>query len=402
MKLNFYYLWFNSSLINFNIFRTIAVIFAAISVALAVEITTPTPSVACTEQNCIVSFTKMDDEKLSEMIDSVSAETSEILALKLQSCDLVSIPTNVFNMFPSLLCLMVTTPGLTSIGKNVFHNASNLQFLYLPGNRISKLGFDSFKGASNMNEINLSDNEIKVVSESAFEGLDHLESLSLSGNQIAFFGQETFSPLADLMNLDLSNNILKFLDARLFANNKQLNGVNVANNKIIALTSWFIRVVPQIKVLNMMNNPCTKDTILENIPFIKITDSTNIDKEDEDSLKNCYKYYLFMTNPETSDRNDLLEQAEVVREDIEQRIIIELTDSLHAKDSEISDLKSKGQISVIIAAAVLICFCLYNIILAIPQVVEDTHSKPVESKTQTKDKENATIDSKQVVYTIEV
>lgn len=376
---------------------------AALSVAFAMEITTPKPSVTCTAQNCIVSFTKMDDEKLDEMINSASTsiERSGILALKFQSCELDSIPMNVFNLFPTLLCLMATTPGLTSIGEDVFVNASSLQFLYLPGNDIAKLGPNSFSGAVNLNEINLSDNEIEVVSESAFESLEHVESISLSGNQIAFFGLKTFSPLAALINLDISGNMLEFLDFRLFANNEKLNGVNIANNQIIALSRGFLQMLPQIKVLNMMNNPCTINTMLENIPFIKITDSTNVDKDDEVSLAKCYLNYDEMTDPESTDLNDLLNEAEIVREDIETNIIAELTDKLREKDIEIETLSRHDDYMKILVGFIFIAGCFFTLVNIIYRIVDKTHNQELATKIK-EHKPVIEVNPKQVVYTIEV
>lgn len=369
-----------------------------LTATLAVEITTPRPTVECTSQNCIVSFAKMDDQSFDEMLP---VEQSGILALKFSSCVMESIPKSAFIKFPSLLCLMTTTPGLTKIEPDTFLSASNLQFLYLPGNRITKLIGKSFAGASNLNEINLTDNEIEILSESAFEGLEHLESLSLSRNQIVFFGQATFAPLTNLMNLDISGNTIEFIDARLFVKNEKLNGINIADNQIMSITNGFLELLPQIKVLNMMNNPCTNDTMLENIPLIKIIDSKDVNTDDESALERCYQNYIEMTDPESTDLNDLLSQADLVRDDIEANIISELNEDLREKDVFIEQLKRHNdfmKVFLFLTALIYIFFIMLRIIIC---VVNKTLKKQIQKKIdQTVDV--AKVDPKQVVYTIEV
>lgn len=296
---------------------------------------------------------------------------------------------------------MSTAPGLKAIAGDAFLSASNLQFLYLPGNRIQRLSPKSFTGASNLNEINLSDNAIEVVAEDAFEGLEHLESLSLGRNQIAFFGQETFSPLSDLMNLDISGNTIEFLDARLFIKNDKLIGINIEDNQIFSITNGFLKLLPQIKVLNMMNNPCTNNTMLENIPLIKIIDSKDMNSDDESSLAGCYANYLEMADPESTDLNDLLAQAEIVREDIETNIISELNEELREKDIVIKELERQDDLLKI---GILFMFVAAFFVLALRIIIAIVNNG-YHAEIQKKIKENievVTVDPKQVIYTIEM
>jgi hypothetical protein len=341
----------------------------------------------------------MDDTKFDEMI---TEEQSGILALKFTSCQMERIPNATFDKLPSLLCLMVTTPGLKVLEYGDFLDASNLQFLYLPGNMIKKLLKNTFSGASNLNDINLSDNEIEVISEDAFDGLEHLESLNLSRNQIAFFGQSTFAPLADLINLDISGNMIEFLDARLFINNGKLNGINMADNMIMSITNGFLDILPHIKVLNIMNNPCTNDTMLESVPLIKIVDSKDQNSQDESSLLKCYQNYLELADPESTDLNDLLNQAEVVREDIETDIIADLTEQLRERDVTIKELERQDDLMKI---AILLAFCVcffFSMLKLIMHIVNTTYQRDMERANAAKDVEVVNVDPKQIVYTIEV
>lgn len=337
----------------------------------------------------------MDDMKFEEMI---TEEQSGILALKFTSCQMESIPNATFDKLPSLLCLMVTTPGLKILEYGNFLSASNLQFLYLPGNQIKKLLKKTFAGASNLNDINLSENEIEVISEDAFDGLEHLESLNLSRNQIAFFAQSTFAPLTDLTNLDISGNMIEFLDARLFINNPSLNGINMADNQIMSITNGFLDILPHIKVLNIMNNPCTNDTELESVPLVKIVDSKAQNSEDESSLEKCYQNYLDLADPESTDFNDLLSQAEVVRDDIETEIIADLTDQLRERDVTIKELERQEDLLKIFILTLFLVAFFFMMLRIIMTVVNGTSNRNAEQK----DVEVVKIDPKQVVYTIEM
>ncbi|KAL7017413.1 hypothetical protein ACKWTF_010366 [Chironomus riparius] len=379
--------------------RLLILAFASLCSAISVEITTPRPSIECSTQNCIISFANMDDQMFEGMI---TEEQSGILALKFSSCQIDRIPNSTFDKLPSLLCLMVTSPGLSIIEHGSFLEASNLQFLYLPGNRIKKIQGKTFAGASNLNDINLSDNEIEVISDDAFDGLEHLESLNLSRNQIAFFTQATFSPMTDLVNLDISGNTIEFLDARLFINNQNLNGINMADNQIMSITNGFLDILPHIKVLNIMNNPCTNDTELESVPLIKIADSKDQNIEDEDALDKCYQNFLDMADPESTDLNDLLSKAEIVREDIETDIIADLTEQLRERDVTIKELERQDDLLKIVILLFISVLLFFGVLKIIVHVVNSTYQRDVHSRLIEKDVEVVKVDPKQIIYTIEV
>jgi hypothetical protein len=297
---------------------------------------------------------------------------------------------------------MVTSPGIRSIDEDTFLGASNLQFLYIPGNRIKKLQKEAFRGATNLNEINLSDNQIEVIHEEAFNGLDHLESLNLSRNQIAFFGQETLKPLSELMNLDISENQIEFLDARLFINNEKLNGINIQNNQLLSITNGFLQLLPQIKVLNVINNPCTNNTMLDNYPLVKIVDSKKQNSGDENSLERCYQNYIDMADPESTDLNDLLSQAEIVRDDIEESIIADLNEELHERDITIRELQRRDELLIIVILIMFSIVSFFGVIRLIMYVVNTTFQRELQQKFSNNNIKVEMIDPKQVVYTIEV
>lgn len=369
--------------------------FALTSIVFGIEITTPRPTLECTNQNCIISFANMDDKKLDEMI---SEDQSGILKLKFTSCQMEKIPEPTFIKLPSLLCLMITTPGLGSLEKGDFSGAADLQFLYLPGNRIRKLLKETFIGAPNLNDINLSVNEIEIVSEDAFEGLENLESLNLGRNQIAFFGQSTFSKVANLMNLDLSGNMIEFLDARLFTSNTNLNGINMANNQLLSITNDFLRILPQVKVFNAMNNPCTNDTDLENVPLIKIVDSKDRN-DDENSLEKCYLNFLNLADLESTDFEDILDKAEIVQEDIELNVISDLNEQVRNRDLTIEELRREGDLLKIVITFIFSVIFFFVILKLIINVVNTMYLAERKCENNV---EVVKVDKNQIIYSIQV
>lgn len=338
----------------------------------------------------------MDDEKFNEII---SEDQSGILALKLTSCQMEKIPKPTFNKLPSLLCLMITTSGLVSIERGDFSGAMNLQFLYLPGNQIKKLLKETFDGAPILNDINLSDNEIEIVSEDAFIGLHQLESLNLSRNQIAFFGQSAFEPLINLMNLDLSGNLIEFLDARLFTRNSNLNGINMADNQLLSITNEFLKILPQVKVFIVMNNPCTNETALTKSPLIKIIDSKEHNSYNESSLEKCYQNYLNMADLESTDFENLLGKAEIAQDDMEDNIIQDLNAQIRNQDVEMQELKREGDLLKLFIIFIFSVIFFFVIIKLITGFVNTTYLAEIKCE---KNNDLIKVDKNQVVYTIEI
>ncbi|CRK86745.1 CLUMA_CG000578, isoform A [Clunio marinus] len=358
------------------------------------------PTAECTSTNCFIFNANMDDKKLNEMIPD---SDDKILAVKFTSCSLHSIPKTIFSKFPSLLCIMATNPGVREFANNTFREASSLQFLYLPGNKIRILPKYSFEGATNLNEINLAENRIEVISPHAFKNLEHLENLNLSKNLINLFEPNTFNPLVSLMNLDISGNMLEFLDASMFMENDKLNGINIANNRISAISFGFLYTLPQIRVFNVMNNPCTRKTILENMPLIKIVDGKNQNTDYDYALKRCYYNSIDKSDAEKTDFLILLESVELAREDYEDEVVADLNNEIVEKqrviDEMISyeyDLKIFGISLIAFVLFVALCKWIFSLIIS-----PDEESKEYMEDFKEKEAEELTLLRREpIIYTI--
>lgn len=341
----------------------------------------------------------MDDPTFERQIDD---NMRNILAVKFDTTELKSIPSSTFIKFPSTLCLIASSPGIASIHMGDLFGASALQFLYLQQNRVKKLAAKVFAGADNLNEINLADNVIEHVSENAFETLNHLESLNLARNKISFFPQATFTFLPELINIDISGNQIEFLDARWFISNTKMSGINIADNKISSVTNGFLKLLPQVKVLNMMNNPCTNNTALEKLPMIKIIDGQGHTSEADDSMETCYHNFNKIADPESTDFNDLLNKADVAIEDIEMNIISQLNEELREKDEIIKDMQRREDLLKIALLFIFVVTFFWFMLKMVVRVVNSTNNSKISKKIQYEKIDIEKTEPLKVIYTIDL
>lgn len=361
--------------------------FSRIFIALllvVVVVVAEDPSAECSENSCIVSNSIVTNTHFNEIIDETSYS---VVALKFDSCYMDVIPLNVFTKLPSLLYLTITAPGVNYLEQGDFETATHLELLNASGNRLTRLEKFTFKGASNLSELNLSENKIETVHIHAFLELGNLKTLNLSKNKILFFGKETFAPLEQLYSMDVSQNQLEYLDVKFIYNNYQLHDINASDNKIERVTNGFLKILPHVKVLNMMRNPCINDTLLDFFPYVKDDGKTLM--VDERSLKKCYENYLKAIDPESMDlevdMTNILDHVALVRDDIEVNIIAEQNEDLRDRDSNIESLKRRDDVFTILLLLGFVGVCFYMLVTIIMSTVNEEYKKQVDKKKGTKD-----------------
>ena len=355
-----------------------------IALLLVVVVVAEDPSAECSENSCIVSNSIVTNNHFNEIIDETSYS---VVALKFDSCYMDVIPLNVFTKLPSLLYLTITAPGVSDLEQGDFEKATHLELLNASGNRLSRLERFTFKGASNLSELNLSDNKIQTVHNHAFLELGNLKTLNLSKNKILSFGKETFAPLGQLYSMDISQNQLEFIDVKFIYKNYLLHDINASDNKIERVTNGFLQILPHIKVLNIMRNPCINDTLLDFFPYIK--DAGKALMVDERSLKKCYENYLKAIDPESMDLeidlNNILDHVALVRDDIEINIIAEQNEDLRERDSNIEELKRRDDVMTILLLLGFVGVCFYMLVSVIINTVNEEYKKQVDKKKGAKD-----------------
>lgn len=367
------------------------------------------PSAECSDNSCIVSNSVVTNDHFNDIIDESSYS---VVALKFDSCFMDVLPLNVFVKLPSLLYLTITSPGLSDLSSNAFEKATHLELLNASGNRLTKLNGFTFKGASNLSELNLSENEIQTIHEDAFLELRNLKTLNLSKNKILSFGRETFAPLDLLHSLDISQNLIEFLDVRFIYRNYQLHDIDASENNIERVTNGFLEILPQIKDLNIMRNPCVNDTLLDFFPYVKNSGRNRV--VDEKSLKKCYDNYMKSIDPESMDLEldwtNILDHVALVRDDIEINIIAEQNEDLRDRDSNIQELQRRDDVMTILLLLGFVGVCFYMVVSIIIKTVNDEYEKQLEKKKGTSDTQKdllpktETLPKKEdhVIYTINI
>lgn len=388
--------WININIDSF--FRSLIVISALVQCLTAISIPIipiePVQGGSCNSQNCVMSSIQINDEVFNQTFGDEAKE--EIVLVQFQSCQMSRLPTKFFDIFTSLVYLIVSNSGPFEIDEHTFDNASDLQSISLQDNLIEILPSFAFIGSYNLNELGLANNQIETISEDAFGDLIYLETLDLSGNKLTSFYLSTFHPLMRLSNLDLSGNDIELVDGRIFMGLEKLTALNLGNNQIMKISHGFSRVLPQINSLSLMSNPCTVGTMLEKFPIIKLM-SGRLDNKALIALRQC-SLELY-PDPETTDLFDLVETA---REDADAEIIADLTGRLHEKDNKIEVLEARMQLD----RAVIILFLILAILcFAIPYIIRSERlrsTKLREIKVEEKDLQHIKVDPKKIIYTIKI
>lgn len=356
--------------------------------------TPPPDTISCTNKNCIFSYLNIDET----YFNTISTENMPgVLLVKFQSCRMNTLPSKFFQTFPMVVYLIITSPGVEYIDENTFNDGSELQSVNLSGNKIEIVPSNAFRGAHNLNEIDLSDNLIQAIMDDAFSELNYLEELDLSGNKISVIYTETLRPLKSLTSLNLAGNLLESVDGDLFIENDNLMALNLKDNRIRMLYNGFSKILPRIKSLSVMNNPCTIGTMLEKFPILKLM-SGKPDKKAVKALKRCY---FKSQDPEST---DLFEINERIPEDKNFEILTDLTERLREKDVEIEQFKSNSRLEL----GLIVFMVLLIVIICITPFIAKSESvraeKLKEIKIQEQDKKSSIIevDPKQVVYTIDL
>jgi Leucine-rich repeat (LRR) protein len=203
-----------------------------------------------------------------------------ITRLTFDSCQISTVPSEVFEKFPQIKNLYLNGQQVQSIPNNAFGNASNLEYLRLDSNQIFVIGDLSFKGADNLKtlllnknsivklgensfatlkkleKIDLSENNINNLPEVLFRSQENLKELYLSNNQISILPAKIFNALGNLVTLNLHQNQLSFLPGTLFGNNLQLKTIGFNNNRLNGISSTMFQHLRELEVVDFNYNQC--------------------------------------------------------------------------------------------------------------------------------------------------
>lgn len=168
------------------------------------------------------------------------------------------IVTQFFTTFPNLSVFFLSHGGLNRIQSNAFANAQFLNDVFIFGNpSLTQLQSNAFTGASNLESMILDHNAIETIHETAFAGVNRIIALDIGDNRLRTIRFNQFQTMPLLQRLSLSDNLLESLDGRLLSHNPQLTFFLFGRNKVNAIGRNIFDNVPDIQVINGMDNLCT-------------------------------------------------------------------------------------------------------------------------------------------------
>lgn len=214
----------------------------------------------------------LSDNWISEIGDEVFADTLNLKSLRLSANHFSVVPQNTFKHLSGLKTLELDHNFLSEISENSFAGLDSLEEIGLGKNGIKTLPLCSFHSLQKIQRIYLTENFIEHIQPGTFALLPEIYSISVGNNLIKEIQAETFP--ATIAELILYYNKIERLNTNIFVSSPKprLNYFRLDHNNINAIETTFFDDMPELRVLNMMNNTCVNQELdpnmIERIPEI--------------------------------------------------------------------------------------------------------------------------------------
>jgi hypothetical protein len=213
------------------------------------------------DYTCFLSNLKIEEDEFNNITIAgnhlQNKNNSDVGILHLFSSEVPFVVTQIFETFPNLFFINITSVGLHRIQMNDFRNAGNLIELIVIRNPIVSLPTAAFAGAFNVRILRLFTCSIKYLDENAFVGLNRVTLLGLESNHIENLPLRVFRPLIRMRTVFLNGNRLTRIDGRIFQHNQYLHQIGFSANQIYAIGGQFLDFSPIIAVVDMTRNICS-------------------------------------------------------------------------------------------------------------------------------------------------
>uniref|UniRef100_W8AM31 Protein toll n=1 Tax=Ceratitis capitata TaxID=7213 RepID=W8AM31_CERCA len=144
---------------------------------------------------------------------------------------LITLPSKLFANLPHLKDVRVTCE-LESVPEDLFENSNRLANLTLKENMLTTLPEHLFRDQSELYDLDLTNNRLQTLPDGLFQNLKKLVELKLSHNQLREISSELFNPLISLELLHLDNNNILNINIQAFRDTGSLKFLDLENNQI--------------------------------------------------------------------------------------------------------------------------------------------------------------------------
>lgn len=214
---------------------------------------------AQTYYSCYIGDDKSLSTEESHSISRIEYKNEKNLneALRFHRLNLVSLPDNIFSIFPKLNFLLLSDlKNLNELKPENFKNAESLRKCWVNDLKIRYLQDELFVGAQNLQYLTFDSVNLEMISEHTLSGLSELKGLYLQRNKIKVLSNRVFHWLSNLEEIFLDQNKLKMLPRQLFAKNPKLKIVLLNNNEILAIHPKIFVGNKVLTNVDMVKNKC--------------------------------------------------------------------------------------------------------------------------------------------------
>ncbi|KAG5673419.1 hypothetical protein PVAND_003468 [Polypedilum vanderplanki] len=171
------------------------------------------------------------------------------------SLTISSFPTGVFNYFKDIIDFKITASQISKMD-DPFFNCAKLQILNMNSNRLTIIKKGIFNECKSFQNIFLPFNRITTVEDDAFSGLINLQYIILQSNDFLIkLKKGAFDGLYSLEYLNFEYNLIEFIEEKVFYGTDELNLLMLNGNRLVSLNSASFSLLPNLKILEVNNNP---------------------------------------------------------------------------------------------------------------------------------------------------
>ncbi|KAL3289797.1 hypothetical protein HHI36_023189 [Cryptolaemus montrouzieri] len=153
-----------------------------------------------------------------------------------RKCGIISLSSFTFGSMPGLVQITLAGNNLRILDPKAFGLVNSLKILDLSNNKLTKLGGSVFSDNKRLVEINLSGNPLKTLDPKDFIDLKNLRKLDASNAQLISLWADNYEYVLN-----------------------ELEQLTISNNSIEDITGDDLKVMPNLKYIDLENNPiqCT-------------------------------------------------------------------------------------------------------------------------------------------------